>query len=143
MVLHLFQVFPTLLKQADINGIFEQTIIRPKLFTRYSTKSSQIRQLLKVKFRQKSDVENKLQIKATCPIFRVTLKPANSIFRYDMAAPEMTDDMKNDLKLLKYRQVWESSTKAKKSDRRGNAPFFQVGTIMDSAEVIFDIFSKF
>ena len=55
----------------------------------------------------------------------------------------MTDDMKNDLKLLKYRQVWESSTKAKKSDRRGNAPFFQVGTIMDSAEVIFFQFSNF
>ena len=52
-----------------------------------------------------------------------------------MSAPEMTDEMKNDMKLLRYRQVWDSTTKAKKSDRRGNAPFFQVGTIMDSAEV--------
>merc|ERR1739838_181121 len=52
----------------------------------------------------------------------------------DMSAPEMTDEMKNDMKLLRYRQVWDSTTKAKKSDRRGNAPFFQVGTIMDSAE---------
>ena len=54
---------------------------------------------------------------------------------FDMGRVEMDEQMKNDVKLLKYRQVWESSTKAKKSDRRGAAPFFQVGTIMDSAEV--------
>lgn len=54
---------------------------------------------------------------------------------FNMGRTEMTEDMKNDVKLLKYRQVWESSQKAKKSDRRGAAPFFQVGTIMDSAEV--------
>merc|ERR1711892_12139 len=53
---------------------------------------------------------------------------------FDMGRVEMDEQMKNDVKLLKYRQVWESSTKAKKSDRRGAAPFFQVGTIMDSAE---------
>ena len=59
-----------------------------------------------------------------------------------MSAPEMTDEMKNDMKLLRYRQVWDSTTKAKKSDRRGNAPFFQVGTIMDSAEVSFSIYTE-
>ena len=60
-----------------------------------------------------------------------------------MSAPEMTDEMKNDMKLLRYRQVWDSTTKAKKSDRRGNAPFFQVGTIMDSAEVSFLVYVEF
>ena len=52
-----------------------------------------------------------------------------------MSAPEITEELKNDLKLLKLRNVLDDKTFMKRSDRRGNAPHFAVGTIMDSAEV--------
>ena len=52
-----------------------------------------------------------------------------------MGAPEITEEMKNDLNLLKYRGVLENDRFKKKSDRRGNSKFIQLGTYMDSAEV--------
>lgn len=53
---------------------------------------------------------------------------------FDMAAPELTQEVKNDLKLLRYRKVLDDKTFFKNDDRRGHAKHFQVGTIMDSAE---------
>ena len=52
-----------------------------------------------------------------------------------MSAPEITPEIKNDFQLLKYRGVLENDKFRKRSDRRGNAKFFQLGTYMDSAEV--------
>ena len=55
-------------------------------------------------------------------------------FRFDMSKPEITEDIKNDLQMLKYRSVLDNKTFMKGSDRRGHK-YFQIGTIMDSAEV--------
>ena len=51
-----------------------------------------------------------------------------------MSKPEITEDIKNDLQMLKYRSVLDNKTFMKGSDRRGHK-YFQIGTIMDSAEV--------
>ena len=56
------------------------------------------------------------------------------ILRFDMSKPEITEDIKNDLQMLKYRSVLDNKTFMKGSDRRGHK-YFQIGTIMDSAEV--------
>jgi len=52
---------------------------------------------------------------------------------FDMSKPEITEDIKNDLQMLKYRSVLDNKTFMKGSDRRGHK-YFQIGTIMDSAE---------
>ena len=56
------------------------------------------------------------------------------VLRFDMSKPEITEDIKNDLQMLKYRSVLDNKTFMKGSDRRGHK-YFQIGTIMDSAEV--------
>ena len=60
--------------------------------------------------------------------------PEIKILRFDMSKPEITEDIKNDLQMLKYRSVLDNKTFMKGSDRRGHK-YFQIGTIMDSAEV--------
>ena len=50
-----------------------------------------------------------------------------------MKAPELTEEVKNDLKLLKYSQVLTNNTFMKNNDRRGHSKHFQIGTVMDSA----------
>ena len=52
---------------------------------------------------------------------------------FHMKAPELTEEVKNDLKLLKYSQVLTNNTFMKNNDRRGHAKHFQIGTVMDSA----------
>ena len=54
---------------------------------------------------------------------------------FDMAAPELTDEVKNDLKLLKYQQVLSNNTFMKGNDRRGHAKHFQIGTVMDQVGI--------
>ncbi|CBY08345.1 unnamed protein product [Oikopleura dioica] len=61
---------------------------------------------------------------------------------FDMAAPELTDEVKNDLKLLRYRRVLDSKTFMKNSDRRGDAKFFQLGTVMDSSDDFYNRLTK-
>ena len=51
-----------------------------------------------------------------------------------MKAPELTEEVKNDLKLLKYGKVLTNNTFMKNDDRRGHAKHFQIGTVMDSAK---------
>ena len=53
---------------------------------------------------------------------------------FHMKAPELTDEVKNDLKLLKYGKVLTNNTFMKNDDRRGHAKHFQIGTVMDSAK---------
>uniref|UniRef100_A0A8D2AD10 Deoxynucleotidyltransferase terminal interacting protein 2 n=1 Tax=Sciurus vulgaris TaxID=55149 RepID=A0A8D2AD10_SCIVU len=51
---------------------------------------------------------------------------------YGMKAPELTDELKNDLKALKMRASMDPKRFYKKNDRDGFPKYFQVGTIVDN-----------
>ncbi|XP_073541584.1 deoxynucleotidyltransferase terminal-interacting protein 2 [Phyllobates terribilis] len=51
---------------------------------------------------------------------------------FDMKAPELTDDLKNDLKALKMRSAMDSKHFYKKNDRDGFPKYFEVGTVVDN-----------
>ncbi|KAM8924731.1 deoxynucleotidyltransferase terminal-interacting protein 2 [Pelodytes ibericus] len=51
---------------------------------------------------------------------------------FDMKAPELTDELKNDLKALKMRSAMDPKRFYKKNDREGFPKYFQVGTVVDS-----------
>ncbi|XP_061489740.1 deoxynucleotidyltransferase terminal-interacting protein 2 [Rhineura floridana] len=51
---------------------------------------------------------------------------------FGMKAPEMTDELKNDLKALKMRAAIDPKRFYKKNDREGLPKYFQVGTIVDT-----------
>uniref|UniRef100_A0A6I8RNX7 Fcf2 pre-rRNA processing C-terminal domain-containing protein n=2 Tax=Xenopus tropicalis TaxID=8364 RepID=A0A6I8RNX7_XENTR len=51
---------------------------------------------------------------------------------FDMKAPEMTEDLKNDLKALKMRAAMDPKRFYKKNDRDGFPKYFQVGTVVDT-----------
>ncbi|XP_069467333.1 deoxynucleotidyltransferase terminal-interacting protein 2 isoform X2 [Ambystoma mexicanum] len=52
---------------------------------------------------------------------------------FGMKAPELTDELKNDLKALKMRSAIDPKRFYKKNDRDGFPKYFQVGTVVDSA----------
>lgn len=53
---------------------------------------------------------------------------------FDLPAPQMTDDMKRDLKLLQLRGTFDPKRFYKSSDHKKSLPkFFQVGTVVESA----------
>ncbi|XP_078496550.1 deoxynucleotidyltransferase terminal-interacting protein 2 [Lissotriton helveticus] len=52
---------------------------------------------------------------------------------FGMKAPELTDELKNDLKALKMRSAIDPKRFYKKNDREGFPKYFQVGTVVDSA----------
>ncbi|XP_062411786.1 deoxynucleotidyltransferase terminal-interacting protein 2 [Sardina pilchardus] len=51
---------------------------------------------------------------------------------YNMKAPEMTDELKNDLKAIQMRSAMDPKRFYKKNDREGFAKYVQVGTVVDS-----------
>ncbi|XP_013928276.1 PREDICTED: deoxynucleotidyltransferase terminal-interacting protein 2 [Thamnophis sirtalis] len=51
---------------------------------------------------------------------------------FGMKAPEMTEELKNDLKALQMRAAIDPKRFYKKNDRKGLPKYFQVGTIVDS-----------
>ncbi|XP_038649792.1 deoxynucleotidyltransferase terminal-interacting protein 2 [Scyliorhinus canicula] len=51
---------------------------------------------------------------------------------YDMKAPELTDELKNDLKALKMRAAIDPKRFYKKNDRVGFPKYFQVGKVLDN-----------
>ncbi|MGH0184150.1 UNVERIFIED_CONTAM: hypothetical protein FKN15_020798 [Acipenser sinensis] len=51
---------------------------------------------------------------------------------YNMKAPEMTTELKNDLKALKMRSAMDPKRFYKKNDREGFPKYLQVGTVVDS-----------
>lgn len=51
---------------------------------------------------------------------------------YNMRAPELTEDLKNDLKALKMRSALDPKRFYKKNDREGFPKYFQVGTVVDN-----------
>ncbi|XP_073675491.1 deoxynucleotidyltransferase terminal-interacting protein 2 isoform X2 [Garra rufa] len=53
---------------------------------------------------------------------------------FNMRAPELTEELKNDLKALKMRGAMDPKHFYKKNDREGFPKYFQVGTVVDSPE---------
>ncbi|KAL2090085.1 hypothetical protein ACEWY4_014773 [Coilia grayii] len=51
---------------------------------------------------------------------------------FNMKAPEMTEELKNDLKALQMRSAMDPKRFYKKNDREGFAKYLQVGTVVDS-----------
>ncbi|XP_018414251.1 PREDICTED: deoxynucleotidyltransferase terminal-interacting protein 2 [Nanorana parkeri] len=51
---------------------------------------------------------------------------------FDMKAPEMTEELKNDLKALKMRSAMDPKHFYKKDDREGFPKYFQVATVVDN-----------
>nr|XP_033797432.1 deoxynucleotidyltransferase terminal-interacting protein 2 [Geotrypetes seraphini] len=51
---------------------------------------------------------------------------------FGMKAPEMTEELKNDLKALKMRSAMDPKRFYKKNDRDGFPKYFQVGTVVDN-----------
>lgn len=51
---------------------------------------------------------------------------------FDMKAPEMTEELKNDLKALKMRSAMDPKRFYKKDDREGFPKYFQVATVVDN-----------
>ncbi|KAF4110180.1 deoxynucleotidyltransferase terminal-interacting protein 2 [Onychostoma macrolepis] len=51
---------------------------------------------------------------------------------FNMRAPELTEELKNDLKALKMRSAMDPKRFYKKNDREGPPKYFQVGTVVDS-----------
>ncbi|TRY96026.1 hypothetical protein DNTS_006092 [Danionella cerebrum] len=51
---------------------------------------------------------------------------------FNMKAPELTEELKNDLKVLKMRSALNPKHFYKKNDREGFPKYFQVGTVVDS-----------
>jgi len=52
---------------------------------------------------------------------------------FNMPAPEITEELKNDLQILKMRSVLDPKRHYKKNDMEVLPKYFQVGTVMDSA----------
>uniref|UniRef100_A0A671Q8V3 Deoxynucleotidyltransferase terminal-interacting protein 2-like n=2 Tax=Sinocyclocheilus anshuiensis TaxID=1608454 RepID=A0A671Q8V3_9TELE len=51
---------------------------------------------------------------------------------FNMRAPELTEELKNDLKALKMRSAMDPKRFYKKNDREGFPKYFQVGTVVDN-----------
>ncbi|XP_043103563.1 deoxynucleotidyltransferase terminal-interacting protein 2 isoform X2 [Puntigrus tetrazona] len=51
---------------------------------------------------------------------------------FNMRAPELTEELKNDLKVLKMRSALDPKRFYKKNDREGPPKYFQVGTVVDN-----------
>ena len=52
---------------------------------------------------------------------------------FNMAKPELTDEKKKDLELLKMRKVLDTKTFYKKNDIQEFPKYFEVGTVVDNA----------
>ncbi|OQV23548.1 putative Deoxynucleotidyltransferase terminal-interacting protein 2 [Hypsibius exemplaris] len=52
---------------------------------------------------------------------------------FNMAAPELTDELKNDLKAIRMRDTLDPSRFYKAPDTKGIPKFFQIGTVVETA----------
>ncbi|KFV19619.1 Deoxynucleotidyltransferase terminal-interacting protein 2, partial [Tauraco erythrolophus] len=109
-------------------------------------RSSVIKQLKKKKedqLLQKSVITPDFEKKECVPPFRESLHQLKKQRRaerekttgdgwFGMKAPEITSELKNDLKVLKMRASLDPKHFYKKNDRDGLPKYFQVGTVVDS-----------
>ncbi|NXC15773.1 TDIF2 protein, partial [Corythaeola cristata] len=109
-------------------------------------KSSVIKQLKEKKedqLLQKSIITPDFEKKECVPPFRESLRQLKKQRRaerekttgdgwFGMKAPEITSELKNDLKVLKMRASLDPKHFYKKNDRDGLPKYFQIGTVVDS-----------
>ncbi|NXF45425.1 TDIF2 protein, partial [Oceanites oceanicus] len=108
-----------------------------------STVIKQLKEKKKDQFLQKSIITPDFEKKECVPPFRESLHQLKKQRRaerekttgdgwFGMKAPEITSELKNDLKVLKMRASLDPKHFYKKNDRDGLPKYFQVGTVVDS-----------
>ncbi|XP_075012415.1 deoxynucleotidyltransferase terminal-interacting protein 2 isoform X1 [Calonectris borealis] len=108
-----------------------------------STVIKQLKEKKKDQFLQKSIITPDFEKKECVPPFRESLHQLKKQRRaerekttgdgwFGMKAPEITSELKNDLKVLKMRASLDPKHFYKKNDRDGLPKYFQVGTVIDS-----------
>ncbi|KFV89212.1 Deoxynucleotidyltransferase terminal-interacting protein 2, partial [Fulmarus glacialis] len=108
-----------------------------------STVIEQLKEKKKDQFLQKSIITPDFEKKECVPPFRESLHQLKKQRRaerekttgdgwFGMKAPEITSELKNDLKVLKMRASLDPKHFYKKNDRDGLPKYFQVGTVVDS-----------
>ncbi|NXJ61239.1 TDIF2 protein, partial [Rostratula benghalensis] len=105
--------------------------------------SKQLKEKKKDQLLQKSIITPDFEKKECVPPFRESLHQLKKQRRaerakttgdgwFGMKAPEITSELKNDLKVLKMRASLDPKHFYKKNDRDGLPKYFQVGTVVDS-----------
>ncbi|NWI53806.1 TDIF2 protein, partial [Calyptomena viridis] len=108
-----------------------------------STVTEQLKEKKKDQLLQKSVITPDFEKKECVPPFRESLHQLKKQRRaerekttgdgwFGMKAPEITSELKNDLKVLKMRGSLDPKHFYKKNDREGLPKYFQVGTVVDS-----------
>ncbi|NXH73730.1 TDIF2 protein, partial [Hydrobates tethys] len=108
-----------------------------------STVIKQLKEKKKDQFLQKSIITPDFEKRECVPPFRESLhqlKKQRRVKRekttgdgwFGLKAPEITSELKNDLKVLKMRASLDPKHFYKKNDRDGLPKYFQVGTVVDS-----------
>ncbi|NXT41416.1 TDIF2 protein, partial [Pelecanoides urinatrix] len=108
-----------------------------------STVIKQLKEKKKDQLLQKSIITPDFEKKECVPPFRESLHQLKKQRRaerekttgggwFGMKAPEITSELKNDLKVLKMRASLDPKHFYKKNDRDGLPKYFQVGTVVDS-----------
>ncbi|KAI7798090.1 deoxynucleotidyltransferase terminal-interacting protein 2 [Triplophysa rosa] len=140
-VMHLSTSIDTGLKVKDLGGLYisfdgKQKSLSSGLKTQKN--QSKVDELLK-----KSVIVPDFEKKDAIPPYRES-KHAAKLKRkaerekttgdgwFNMKAPELTEELRNDLKALKMRSAMDPKRFYKKNDREGFPKYFQVGTVVDS-----------
>ncbi|OXB57935.1 hypothetical protein ASZ78_003921 [Callipepla squamata] len=108
-----------------------------------SSVMNQLKEKKKDQLLQKSIITPDFERKECVPPFRESLQQLKKQRRaerekttgdgwFGMKAPEITSELKNDLKVLKMRASLDPKHFYKKNDRDGLPKYFQVGTVVDS-----------
>ncbi|NXG61028.1 TDIF2 protein, partial [Hemiprocne comata] len=108
-----------------------------------SSTMKQLKEKKKDQLLQKSVITPDFEKKECVPPFRESLHQLKKQRRaerekttgdgwFGMKAPEITSELKNDLKVLKMRAALDPKHFYKKNDRDGLPKYFQVGTVVDS-----------
>ncbi|KFP70841.1 Deoxynucleotidyltransferase terminal-interacting protein 2, partial [Acanthisitta chloris] len=108
-----------------------------------SSVTEQLKEKKKDQFLQRSIITPDFEKKECVPPFRESLHQLKKQRRaerekttgdgwFGMKAPEITNELKNDLKVLKMRASLDPKHFYKKNDRDGLPKYFQVGTVVDS-----------
>ncbi|XP_064004112.1 deoxynucleotidyltransferase terminal-interacting protein 2 [Pogoniulus pusillus] len=140
-VLHLSSKIDPGLNMKKLGGLyisFDAKTQKPK-----SSVIKQLKEKKKDPLLQKSIITPDFERKECVPPFRESLRQLKKQRRaerekttgdgwFGMKAPEITNELKNDLKVLKMRASLDPKHFYKKNDRDGLPKYFQVGTVVDS-----------
>ncbi|KFV38775.1 Deoxynucleotidyltransferase terminal-interacting protein 2, partial [Tyto alba] len=140
-ILHLSSSIDTGLNIKKLGGLyisFDAKKQKPR-----SSVINQLKEKKKDQLLQKSIITPDFEKKECVPPFRESLHQLKKQRRaerekttgdgwFGMKAPEITSELKNDLKVLKMRASLDPKHFYKKNDRDGLPKYFQVGTVVDS-----------